>query len=55
MVADPHRLFMSAEEYLVLDRNSLEARYEFIAYKFNRRMESYNGGCSLLLVSPSTP
>ena len=30
MVADPHRLFMSAEEYLALDRNSLEARYEFI-------------------------
>jgi hypothetical protein len=23
MVADPHRLFMSAEEYLALDRNSL--------------------------------
>ena len=30
MVADPHRLFMSAEEYLALDRKSLEARYEFI-------------------------
>ena len=30
MVADPHRLSMSAEEYLALDRNSLEARYEFI-------------------------
>ena len=30
MVADPPRLFMSAEEYLELDRNSLDARYEFI-------------------------
>lgn len=30
MVADPHRLSMSAEEYLALDRNSLEARCEFI-------------------------
>ena len=30
MAADPHRLFMSVEEYLTLDRNSLEARYEFI-------------------------
>ncbi len=30
MAADPHRLVMSVEEYLTLDRNSLEARYEFI-------------------------
>ena len=30
MAADPHRLFMSVEEYLELDRNSLDARYEFI-------------------------
>lgn len=30
MVADPHRQFMSVEEYLALDRNSLETRYEFI-------------------------
>lgn len=30
MVADPPRLFMSVEEYLELDRNSLDARYEFI-------------------------
>ncbi len=30
MAADPHRLFMSVEEYLALDRSSLEARYEFI-------------------------
>ncbi|HLX58886.1 MAG TPA: Uma2 family endonuclease [Ktedonobacteraceae bacterium] len=30
MVADRHRLLMSVEEYLELDRNSLDARYEFI-------------------------
>ena len=30
MVADPPRRFMSVEEYLELDRNSLDARYEFI-------------------------
>jgi Uma2 family endonuclease len=30
MVAEPHRLFMSVEEYLELDRNSLDARYEYI-------------------------
>lgn len=30
MVADPHRLFMSVEEYLAFDQNSLDARYEFI-------------------------
>jgi Uma2 family endonuclease len=30
MAADPHRLFMSVEEYLELDRNSLDARYEYI-------------------------
>lgn len=30
MVADPHRLFMSVEEYLELDRHSLDARYEYI-------------------------
>src|SRR5260370_7335044 len=30
MVADSHRLFMSVEEYLELDRGSLDARYEFI-------------------------
>jgi Uma2 family endonuclease len=30
MVADPHRLFMSVEEYLALDHSSLDARYEFI-------------------------
>ena len=30
MVADPHRLFMSVEEYLALDHSSPDARYEFI-------------------------
>ena len=30
MAADPHRLFMSVEEYLELDRNSLDAHYEYI-------------------------
>ena len=30
MAADPHRLFMGVEEYLALDRNSLDARYEYI-------------------------
>src|SRR5437763_16910719 len=30
MVVDPHRLFMGVEEYLELDRNSLDARYEDI-------------------------
>lgn len=30
MAADPHRLFMSVEEYLELDRKSLDVRYEYI-------------------------
>ena len=30
MVVNPQRLFMSVEEYLELDRGSLDARYEFI-------------------------
>ena len=30
MAANPHRLFMSVEEYLELDRKSLDARYEYI-------------------------
>ena len=30
MVAQPRRSLMSVEEYLTLDRNSVEARYEFI-------------------------
>jgi Uma2 family endonuclease len=30
MVADPHWFLMSVAEYLELDRNSLEARYEFV-------------------------
>jgi Uma2 family endonuclease len=30
MVAERHRSLMSVEEYLTIDRNSLEARYEFI-------------------------
>jgi Uma2 family endonuclease len=30
MAADQHRLFMSVEEYLELDRSSLDARYEYI-------------------------
>jgi Uma2 family endonuclease len=30
MVAEPHRLVMSVEEYLTLDRNSLDVRHEFI-------------------------
>lgn len=30
MGVQPHRMMMSAEDYLTLDRNSLEARYEFI-------------------------
>jgi Uma2 family endonuclease len=30
MAAEPHRLFMSVEEYLELDRNSLDRRYEYI-------------------------
>ena len=30
MVADPHRNMMSVEEYLELDRNSVDVRYEYI-------------------------
>lgn len=30
MVAQPYRTLMSVEDYLTLDRNSLEARYEFV-------------------------
>lgn len=30
MAADPHHLYMSVEEYLELDRGSLDARYEYI-------------------------
>jgi len=30
MAADPHRLFMSVEEYLAFDRSSMDTRYEFI-------------------------
>jgi Uma2 family endonuclease len=30
VVAEPERLLMSVEDYLTLDRNSVEARYEFI-------------------------
>ena len=30
MAADAHRLFMRVEEYLELDRKSLDARYEYI-------------------------
>jgi Uma2 family endonuclease len=30
MVADPHRLFMSVEEYMALDASNPGARYEFI-------------------------
>ena len=30
MAADPHRLFMSVEEYLAFDHSSLDERYEFI-------------------------
>ncbi len=30
MVAERHRTLMSVEEYLILDRNSREARYEFV-------------------------
>ncbi len=30
MAANPNRVLMSVEEYLELDRNSLDARYEFI-------------------------
>ena len=30
MVAEPDRLMMSVEDYLTLDRSSVEARYEFI-------------------------
>lgn len=30
MAANAHHLFMSVEEYLELDRNSLDARYEYI-------------------------
>ena len=30
MVAQPFRTLMSVEDYLILDRNSLEARYEFV-------------------------
>src|SRR5258708_390573 len=30
MAVDPHRLFMSVEEYLELDGNGLDARYEYI-------------------------
>ena len=30
MVAQPHRTFMSIEDYLALDRDSLDARYEYI-------------------------
>jgi len=30
MAAEPQRMLMSVEEYLALDRNSLDVRYEFI-------------------------
>ncbi len=30
MVAQPHRICMSVDDYLVLDRESVEARYEYI-------------------------
>ena len=30
MVDQPHRTLMSVEDYLALDRNSVEARYEYI-------------------------
>lgn len=30
MVAQPHRTLMSVEDYLALDRSSVEARYEYI-------------------------
>jgi hypothetical protein len=30
VVAEPDRLLMSVEDYLTLDRTSVEARYEFI-------------------------
>ena len=30
MAADPHKLFMSVEEYLAYDNSSPDARYEFI-------------------------
>src|SRR5579864_2535033 len=30
MAAEPQRLLMSVEDYLALDRSSLDARYEFI-------------------------
>jgi Uma2 family endonuclease len=30
MAAEPQRMLMSVEEYLTFDRNSLDARYEFI-------------------------
>ncbi len=30
MAANPNRVLMSVEEYLELDRNSLDTRYEFI-------------------------
>src|SRR5579872_6230668 len=30
MAANPHRLYMSVEEYLELDRKGLDARYEYI-------------------------
>ena len=30
MAVDPHRSLMSVEEYLMLDRDSLDVRYEFI-------------------------
>ena len=30
MVAQPYRTFMSVEEYLALDRDSLDVRYEYI-------------------------
>ena len=30
MVAEPDRLMMSVEDYLTLDRSSVEARYEFV-------------------------
>ncbi len=36
MTASPNRLTMSVEEYLALDRNSTETRYEYIGQDPNR-------------------
>ena len=46
MAADPHRSFMSVEEYLELDRTSLDAKYEYIdGYVYNvRDPQSLAGG-----------